>query len=467
MFLITVVVVLAFMALWNFDLHKLFRVRNIAQNGGDSAALMAARWQGITLNVVGDLNIMQALALAAGDTGTAAAITNIQARLLITGPMVALQASQQAAKNNGIFPNDSYSDFLRDHANIVRTVYRSISATTGEMICPEPYTGAWLEYADMLDLVANDGVAAGPDNMQLFFDSISGHMLFNAGFYDAVAGRNWCWFLRNAPSLLQDYTNFFPCWWSPLPAPPAREYLNSEFYGLKLAKIGTTLDSFNLTTDEIDTIAQERGFSGAMTTNALAIPTTWYVYSDQWGEWTAATATDSDGFPFRSPVKDKYFYSGADAAVRVEATTARYTPGPAGSTVSNTITWSSAAKPFGYLNDNDLPSEYDLVLPAYHDVRLIPIDTSSAPTAGGFNLDFRRHVDDHLPEYMQNGPSSLPTSCYYCRQLRTWENTAFRQSGVAWLTANSDRCAQNDGGGSDGGGGGGGGGGSGGRRRGH
>jgi hypothetical protein len=105
-----------------------------------------------------------------------------------------------------------------------------------------------------------------------------------------------------------------------------------------------------------------------------------------------------------------------------------------------------------------LPTAYRLVLPAFSDVRLIPVDTSSAPAAGGFNLAWREHIEQHLPGYMEDGPFSTPSSCWYCRQLRSWENVGLRQAGVDWLSVHSDECRPR---------GGGGGGGSGGSRRGH
>ncbi len=450
-FFIMIVVILTFMALWNFDLHKLLYVKNVTQNGGDAASLMGARWQGVTLNVVGDLNLMQAIALTAGDADTVAAISNIQARLLFVGPMVALQASQQAAKNNGIFVNDNYSDFIREHANTVRYEYTSISGVTGEMLCPEPYEGAWDEYADMLDLVASDGVAAGPDNMQLFFDVDGGHVLYEIGFYDAIAGQNWCWFHHNEPTLLEDYVNFFPVWWSPLPDPPEREYLNSEFFGLHLRKAYTTVDRFQ-SASELNDLAEERGFEGTISTGATQQAATWYVYGDRWHDWDAMSVSGGYTFPIAGPVQDIYNYAGADAAVRVEATTGRLTPGPDSSTISNTIVWTSAAKPFGYLNETDRPMDHTLVLPAFHDVRLIPVDASSAPSAGGFNLDWREHIEEHLPDYMDDGPFSLPSSCHYCSQLRTWESASFRQAGVDWLDAYSSRCTAPGSGGRRGGG---------------
>jgi hypothetical protein len=459
-FFIMILVILTFMVLWNFDLHKLLYVKGVTQNGGDAASLMAARWQAISLNVVGDLNLMQAIALSAGDMDTVDAITNIQPRLLFVGPMVAFQASQQAAKNNGIFENESYTDFIRDHADTVRNEYTTPSSGSGTMLFPEPYPGAWTEYADMLDLVADDGVAAGPDNMRLFADvGIGGHTLYDESFYDAIAGQTWCWFYNSAPTLLSDYSNFFPAWWSALPTPPMAEPINSEFYALHLTKAQTTLQAIGITSDQLAEHALDRNFTGTISTEGTQIATTWYVYTDRWGDWDAMSTEGEYPFPLAGPVRDVYNYSGADAAVRVEATTSRLMPGNGGAEASDTITWTSAAKPLGYLNETDRPMDYGLVLPAFHDVRLIPVDGSSAPAAGAFDLRWRQHVGTHLPLYMGSGPFALSSTCYYCRQLQTWEGAGFRQTGANWLQINSEQCIakESEHGGSGGGGGGGGG----------
>ncbi len=150
-FMIMALVILLVIALWNFDLHKTFRIKGITQNGGDAAAVMAARWQGLSLNLIGDLNLMKAMALGSGETMTATAIDNMQARLCYTGPMVALHASQQAAKNNGIFPNADYSNYILDHARVVREEYTARVGPDGSMLFPEPYPGAWTVYADILE----------------------------------------------------------------------------------------------------------------------------------------------------------------------------------------------------------------------------------------------------------------------------------------------------------------------------
>lgn len=450
-FLIMVLVILAFIVLWNFDLHKILHIKSITQNAGDAAALVAARWQGITLNLIGDLNIMQALALGSGATETASSITNIQARLCYVGPMIALMAAQQAAKNNGIYPNGGFTQRLLEHARMVRYDYPSMTGPDGEMLFPEPYPDCWEEYADMLELIANDGVAAGPDNARYYGDYTGGHYLLMIDFYEAIAGRNWCWFYHNAPTLLEDYENFFPCWWPALPEIPHMEPVNSEIFGLGLSKITTTLSSL-VDFDTVSSAAAERKFDTPLTSNAMEIAATWYCYDgNSWSSWGAMSTSGEDPFPLTGPVKPQYDYIGADSAIRIEATIDRLTPGPGGSSVSNTITWSAAAKPFGYLNEQDRPNMYGLVMPAFHEVRLVPVDASSAPSGGGYNLQWREHIEEHLPEYMVNGPRQ--SSCWYCQQLLTWEDEDFRKAGVDWLEVNSYQCIATDGGGGRHGGG--------------
>jgi hypothetical protein len=167
------------------------------------------------------------------------------------------------------------------------------------------------------------------------------------------------------------------------------------------------------------------------------------------------SADGDDPFPVTGPLKTQYDYAGADVAVRVMALMQRVTPGPRGLPVSETVTWTAAAKPFGYLEETLPPNAATIVLPAYHDARLIPIDASSASGTGGFDPEWRRFIEEDLPRYLATG--ELDCDSRYCQQLRTWEMADFRQDGVDWLDENSEQCTA----GGDGGGPGGG------RRRGH
>jgi Flp pilus assembly protein TadG len=443
-FFLGVLVILVFVVLWNFDLHKILSVKATTQNAGDAAALAAARWQAISLNLMGDLNIMHAVALTSGDSDTASSITNIQARLCFTGPMTAFMASQQAAQNNGIYPNASFDELLKNHADAVRNDYTSRTRPDGTMLFPEPYAGCWREYADMLDLIAAEGVAAGPDNAVFYTDVAGNYILLRKDFYDAIAGKIWCWFFLNAPDLLDNYHNFFPCWWPALPDPAHRDYINSEIYSLCMERRTTRLSDF-ITADTATGFALNRGLGNSVSNDAMTVDATWYCYDGSWGPWDAIKPAGDFPFPVTGELRPQYDYVGADAVVRIDADFDRLTPGSGGITTSDHSTWSAAAKPFGYLNEADKPTDLNIVLPAFKDIRLIPVDTASGPAGGSYDLEWRKHIEIHLPLYLKGGPGAIQgdadmLACWYCQQLLVWENEEFRQEGVEWLKENNYLC---------------------------
>ncbi|MEI6165883.1 MAG: hypothetical protein WCS52_01685 [bacterium] len=444
-FIIMIVVILTSFALWNFDLHKVVYIKNISQNAGDSSALAGARWQAITLNLIGDLNVMQAVALTRGETNEAAAINELQARLCYVGPIVGLVAAQQAAKNNGIFNNEAYAARLRKHAEEVLD-YRALGGD-GRMMFTEPYSNAWTEYSAMIESVAEGGVAVGPDNARLYTDYSGEHYLLMPEFYDAVAGTDWCWFFHNAHDLLNSYVDYHS--WPALPEIILNPNpVNSEYFGLGLRIQSLIGDARGLT--QLNQAREDRGLSTQLIgTNVETQVTHWYCFdAGVWGPWDSISPGGENSFPAAGPVKPQYDYAGADAATRVLAESPRLTPGAG----NNKISWTAAAKPFGYLTVNGVavpPNDYGLVLPAFRDVRLIPIDASSAPAGGAFNLDWRDHIEMHLPGYTDDSGFYHPgymaagetvDGCWYCLQLVVWENPVFRQTGIDWLRDNSDSC---------------------------
>jgi len=444
-FLLVILVILTLVVLWNLDISRVLFVKSITQNAGDSAALAAARWQGIFLNLVGDMNLLQAVNLSSGDHETAAAITNLQARLCFVGPMVAFMAAQQAAKNNRVYVNEEFTEFLKERSNKARG-YDKEFGDDHELLFPPPYTNCWNEYGLMLDTIAENGVAASPENARFYDDTTGGgHFLLMIEFYEAIAGRIWCWFYRDAGSLLEDYRNFQPCWWPDLPRIVQRPCENSEIYGLGLRSFATrfsTLVDFTMAAK----MADNRHLSPPLTTNGLDTPCIWYAYDmESWSEWSAISGSGEEAFPAIGPVKQQYNYAGADAAAGIDAPIGLLTPGSHGSTRETNVAWTAAAKPFGSLNEFDVPTLAGIVLPAFHKVRLIPLDTSSTPYGGAFNIPWRTHIAEHLPDYMRDGPCTT-NGCWYCRQLATWEywkdedNRDFRQVGIDWLSTNSYLC---------------------------
>ncbi len=452
-FLLMAFVALAFLVLWNADLHRIVTLKTRSQDAGDAAALAAARWQASTLNLIGELNLMHALALSAGDAVAVDALTSIQARLCFTGPMAGLAAAQQAAKQNGIHADPEFTQAVADHAATVRNEYTRLIA--GNMLFPEPYAGAWEDYADMLDIVAADGIAAAPDNARLFTDTTGDHILRDKAFYEAVAGRNWCWFFLNHPLLLEEYTDH--TWWPALPLAEQQGYNNCEFYGVWVRPVAARLTQL-ASLPELSRPATAAGIDlTPVVADRVTAVQTWYCYDGGWwGPWDRIRTDGEDPFPLVGPVKAEYDYAGADALVRVQVDVQRLTPGLDGGTRRDAVGWTAAAKAFGYVGDEtsrEPPTTHGLVVPAFRDVRLIPLDASSMPGGGSFDLAWREHVDVHLPQYVTLG--EYRAGCWYCQQLTIWDEPAFRLEGRTWLERNSALCTLPPPGGGGGGRGGG------------
>ena len=430
-FLLMVLLILSFAVIWNFDLHKVVNLKMRAQNAADASALAAARWQGITLNLIGDLNIMQAVALSIGESDTAQQIAATQSRLCYAGPIIGLMASQQAAKNNGIYVNQAFSERMTAHANSALSDYSAVFA--------EPYTDCWNEYGAMIMSVANAGVAAAPDNTCFYTDYSGGHVLLTMDFYDAIAGREWCWFYWYASTLLQTYMDY-QSWPNLPPQIPETQPGNSEIYGLGLTTL-PTLPGGVTTVAKMNELREARNLDPQVISDSVATTNAaWFIYQpSKWGDWSVMKDPTFPVFPEKQ-VKPQYDYAGADAVTRIEAVSDRLMPGKSDRRISCT----AAAKPFGYLTTDAgtqiKPDAYQIVLPAFHDIRLIPVDASSSPIGGAYDLTWREHIETHLPLYIDNGLEGLNADCWYCQQLMTWETPSFRQTGIDWLNDTNNTC---------------------------
>jgi Flp pilus assembly protein TadG len=453
-FLLLVFTVLVFFLLFNVDLHRVIQRKNQAQNAGDAAALAATRWQATTLNLLGELNLMHVLALAAlpePDRAAVDAITNMQARLSFTGPLAGLYASQVAAKNNHIYVDPELTDFLRSHVETIRTQYAHTITDDGEKYYNEPWPGAWDEYADMLEAICADGIAVGPDNAQFFSIPGNGHILLSKEFYEAVLGYSWCWFYLYQRGLLESYQSYHD--WPPLPDINPNTYENSEIYGVGVHPVTAKLEHL-FTKEMIEERVMDSGLAptGVLdlgTTNVMESVQTWYMYKrGEWASWDLIKPEGEFPFPAAGEVRPEYDYSGADVVVRLSAVVDRMTPGTG--TQQASVQWTAAAKSFGYLESDTEKQKPDaaaaFVLPAFRNVRLIPADTASGANNATSDVGWMIHVTKHLKPYVELGMTS-PNTCMYCRALVMWEPQPFRQIGIDWLLVNSHLCKIPSGGG--------------------
>lgn len=446
-FMTMVVVMLAFAALLYFDVHKILHVKAISRNAGDAAALAGARWQAISLNLIGDLNVAQALAhidsLAAGQPPGAdsEAIEALQRRIAFSGPVFGFMAAQQAAKNNGIFNQPRFSDSLRSHVAVVESEY--VQTLPEPFSAMPPYTNGWMEYADMLRVFLEQGLAV--DAGWTYFGAYANmnHLLLTPEFYDAIAGRSWCWFYSNAMNTLQNYTAWTD--WEALPpilqAPP----VNAEVFGLHLQRL-RVLDSIPVPVPGLsweETFGRLRALRdeavGGEGENVVDYNANWAYYSGRWATWTGHMR---EGFPWDGDIRSEFDYGGADAAVQISTGTRRRSV-PAreeGNHADVDVHWTAGAKPFGSLDARLRPNAFGLVLPAFTDIRLIPVDATLSAGGGMLRPGWLEFIMVYLPEYMAQGPSALPPGNWFAEQLLTWEQAQFRERGIQWLLANSASC---------------------------
>lgn len=477
------------MVVWNFNLHRSIVMKMRVRDAGDASALAAARWQGISMNMVGDLNLIQAAlvsdALAQGlptedDDGNVYVsdevalaevigveleqLNQVRRRVAVNGPLIGFAAAQQMAFNNKIHANSSFQnsyDYLTYDSN---TDTNSIAA----------------EYFDLLDSVTGNGVAAKT------ITTHDGHILYDAGFYNAIWDAkvygNWCAFYLNSEYRfwLESYTSYSD--WPELPD------IGFSILDLDVRQARGSLNAiFNGQSNSVPTVSEFQGaideFAGDIDAGAVAnIYLNWVIFGSTWSASWQEFA-DYNELPFRNEILPQYDYMGPESVFEVSigydvtgAGAEQLTGRNAEGVVTNffdfernkakagderkrrKMRWVSAAKVFGYIDQGDgatplSPSYFGLVLPAFSEARLIPVQR--AVQVGGSNV---YHDYEDLPDYVDYGISAIDADgngfnpCNSCQALIWWEDDAFRAEGQAWIADpdNTENCYQPPGGGGGG-----------------
>ena len=168
-YLALVLVAIAVLTLMNVGTFLGVRARNYTMNSGDAAALAVARRQGQLINRIGKLNEDHLHAALKGDSDRCEKIVGLQLRLSFLEPVDCIGIGNEAAKKNGCDRNDRMKKILSDHVRDVRMHY-----VGNPDVFPEPWEGAWEEYARRIETAISGGIWAGPDNIE-FLDAATGH----------------------------------------------------------------------------------------------------------------------------------------------------------------------------------------------------------------------------------------------------------------------------------------------------
>lgn len=437
LYLVLVLVAVTVLMMMNVGSYLAVSARNRTMNAGDAAALAVARHQGELLNRIGEWNLEHLKAALENDAEKCETIAESQLRCCFLDPLEGIEIGNEAAKNNGVMQSDDMLAILRRHVADIRMLYESAPD-----LYPEPWKGAWEEYALKLEIAIGAGMWAGPDNIN-FIDAATGGWLMNRQFYHAIAALDWCWFHYNAESLLHSYSSFRD--WE-LPIPPdeetrRRRAINSEVYSLHLdLKVGSAVDLLGtnlicrLTGATMDDLA-----SSYLITNRTQ---KWFFYDTY--EWRRWWEIDPDGewqFPVVGRVREEYDVRGCAAMCRVRDEFVDLV----NEDVDRVSIWAALARPFGTVENAEgeasvVTANRAFVTPAFRDVRLVPLGTMGDLNLATADGDWVTHVRDHLPDYFEHGPRSR--NCYYCQQLVLWEREAFRSSGIRWIKYNASTCVR-------------------------
>ncbi len=451
---------LVFLTLVNVDVFLSVRGKNRLQNAGDSAALAAARWQGITLNAIGALNLSH-IDIACNPayytnpdvcTNLCARITALQERISFAGPMMAVYAAQRAAMKNHIGQNDEMTALVNE---IISRASSEIQPTPAWASKPQ-------DFRSMLQQVTADGIYAGIDNAGIVGAeqmSAENSQLFNMSFYAAVDGEDWCWFYflgGETPDAIQNFTNWGDvdnAAWSFAVSDPA-------FFGthIRPQKVRFLKDGYSGVHAEareiIEDLAKVHGLENVNsgTLEASGILTnqfdhTWFFYDPaEWDEWNEMDIGGESGMPLKSEVKDEYDVYGACAAARCIMYIDPLTPDVS----RKKNLWVGAAKPFGYretYNGKSRVTKYSpdpdsddfmLITPDFRDVRLIPL---GGVNEGRLNMSDKAWVT-HTRDHIEGCAGGITfDGCPYCNILKKWNDPEFRNRGVMWLIENGkEQC---------------------------
>ncbi len=384
----------------NVDVFTSSRSKIRLQNAADASALALARWQGITLNLIGELNLAHLAAVCHSNRSAIAGIVSLQQRIAFMGPTVGFKAANDIARENGV-------GISRDMTLATRLVADFMDEG----------------YGRMLDVVLRDGIRAGVDNAAMVRAGTVDPRV-DPDFYAAIRSRDFrtlC--LRYAGGAHQ-----LPS--IPPGAPDPEEILlsgNNACFG----NVGVGWESGAAYGGRIGTLAdfaRDCGIDDG-TVNAQGLKTNamlfaerpWCIYDPT--EWRDLPVEFSfSRFPWLTPLKEMYNTSGGSATIRVEGSVAL----TAVASQTNAIAAQAAAKALGSAWGRKVGTTMPpLVLPCFDRSRLVPFGPGAA---GRYGMSNSRHIRGLLGLLGRGGTSS------YLGLLDVFHGDEFRSAAEKWYS---------------------------------
>ena len=441
LYIILVLVAVTVLTIGNVGIFLAVRAKNRSMNAGDAAAIAAARRQAELLNEIGRLNLRHAEADYVGDWERSREIVRQQRRIAFLGPLDCVRAANEAAKANGATPSYEFSQILLTHASDVSSKYVQYPE-----LYPEPWEGAWEEYAAELRAVAAGGLAAGPDNAE-FLNAVECFPLTSKSFYAMIEGESWCKLVVAGLTRLLDMD---------------LHNLPQPVYGETAAVVNSEICSLHLETRMLLLEPAElHDFRELLARNGATFPETKPVEDDRapddpsrvyffydasaWCAWSPQITKAN--LPLSGTIRPEFDVKGCASVFRVYEDVPQLLSG-----TTRRGYWNAAAKPFGTISASlsrsivTDPDAYGMVLPAFEAVRLVPLALADEGDLSTADAAWLSHVRDHVPRLLTEGADGLDAACRYCSSLAKWNDPDFRAKAAAWIAANEETCRRGSGG---------------------
>ena len=406
----------------NLDVFSAARAKTRIQNAADASAIALARWQAISLNLIGELNLAHLVAVSESNTTAMSSIVGLQRRIAFIGPTLGFKEANDIAERNGVAVS-------RDMTEATRLLTEQMND----------------EYRQMLDVVLRNGIRAGVDNAAIVRPA-SVDPRIDPAFYEAIENRDFralCLYYAGGAHHLPSVPD----------TPPDPDDISLSGDNACFGNLGINWQPGIILAGQIGNLAQladladvtPRVTASKLSQNAeLFAREPWCLYDG--GEWYPfPDEFRFPRFPWLSPPKECYSLSGGSATIRVEDAVSLSSL----AAQTNDISAKAAAKALGSVNGRSvIDVSPELVLPCFTCVRLVPFGPGASGRTEMANL---RTVRSLLPLMRKGGDSR------FLGLLKEFNSTGFRDLAEQWYSqhghTDADGCKPPTSGGTERGGG--------------
>ena len=400
-FLVFILAGLTLLFALNVDIFTSSRSKTRLQNAADASAIALARWQGATLNMVGDLNIARLAAICQSNVNAISGIVQLQSRLSFIGPTIGFKAANDIAEKNGVRVSE-------DMTLAVRLVAQFMDA----------------DYRRMLETATRNGVRAGVDNAAIVRAGCVDPRT-DPDFYEAIRSRDFrtlCCRYCGGGHHLPDVPSG-----APDPEEISLSGANACFGSIGIGwESGSSYASL---IGQLADMARDCGVDGATVSRQALETNVNLIASHQWCVYDRSEWRDLPGdfsfsrFPWISPLRDEYGVCGGSATIKIEGSVSLTSL----AAQTNFITAQAAAKALGTVGGRKVTEvEPSIVLPSFSRVRLVPFAPGAAGRYGMADLG---HIRSMLGLLGKPGGANS-----YLHLLDVYNSEEFRGAAEAWYS---------------------------------